>query len=298
MLEFRQLELKDKELYDSYAKRHNYRQGESSFANMYMWQKPYDIKISPKEDALFSSMDSKVQCPFILMPFLKDFSQNIAPVMQQYEAFMQERGCKFFMKGVTQDVAKKIREECPDRYRFIYDEFNSEYVYRSSDLIELSGKKYHSKRNHINKFLRDYTPTMEEYSSRYFEECLELQKSWALEKQAGEREAADELQSIVRALENFDYLGLRGCVIKIGGEVAAFSIGEQLSEDTALIHIEKANDRFQGLYAYINREFVANFWSHCEYINREEDMGVPGIRQAKKSYNPVFMVEKYSLELI
>jgi hypothetical protein len=217
--------------------------------------------------------------------------------MLMCEDHMRQACGDFLLKGATKKMMDKINRDCPGRYRFIYDEYNSEYIYSAQDLIELKGKKYHSKRNHINTFLKNYDPVLEEYSPKYRDECLELQRTWAAEKEQDEREAREELESIERTLDNYEVLGLRGCVVKIGGEVAAFSFGEQRCNETVIIHIEKAKSGFGGLYAYINREFAANFWSHCKYINREEDMGVPGIRKAKLSYHPVFMLDKYDIVL-
>jgi len=297
MLNFKPITLDDKELFHSYVDGHGYRQAESSFANMYMWQEIYDIRMAEEDGVLYFTSSSGHSCPFILMPYIKDKSANVAPSMKACEEHMTNKGCRFIMKAVMPEFVEKVREEFGERYLSTYDDNNSEYVYRAADLIELKGKKFHAKRNHVNKFLRDYTAELDDYAPRYYEECVELQKQWARNKNADEQSAKDELNTIKRALENFEYLNLRGCVVKIAGEVVAFSVGEQISEDTALIHIEKANDDFNGLFAYVNREFVANYWSHCEYINREEDMGVPGLRQAKQSYNPAFMVEKYTLEL-
>lgn len=297
-LNFKPITLDDKQLFHSYVDGKGYRQAESSFANMYMWQEIYDIRMAENDDTLYFTSSSGRTCPFILMPYFKDAPAGIASAMETCEAHMASKDCRFVMKAAMPEFVDRVREEFGDRYLSTYDEYNSEYVYRAVDLIELKGKKYHSKRNHINKFLRDYTAEVDDYSPRYYDECVELQKQWARNKDADEQAAKDELSTIRRALDNFEYLNLRGCVVKIGGEVVAFSVGEQVCEDTAIIHIEKANDDFNGLFAFVNREFVANYWSHCTYINREEDMGVPGLRQAKQSYNPVFMVEKYTLELV
>ncbi|MEF9863547.1 MAG: phosphatidylglycerol lysyltransferase domain-containing protein, partial [Christensenellaceae bacterium] len=200
-------------------------------------------------------------------------------------------------KCATPEMVVKIKQDCGDRYTYVYDEYNSEYLYNAKDLIELKGKKYHSKRNHVNAFLRDYQCEFLPYQDEYKEECIALQEEWAIEKQADERDAQEELLSIKKALNNFEELGFVGCVVKINGEIVGFSFGEQICKRTAIIHIEKAKAGINGLYTYLNQKFAATMWSHCQFINRAEDMGVEGIRKAKRSYYPVRMLEKYDVLL-
>lgn len=297
MLNFKPLELEDKPLFDSFVLHNHYRHSEASFSNMYTWQEAWDIQMAVYENVLFVKMYSDVYKPFMLPPYLKDLDESIQPSMQICEEYMARENGVFYIKCATPEMVEKIKKDCGDRYGFAYDEYNSEYAYNAEDLINLSGKKYHSKRNHVNAFLRDYDSSFELYDDKYRDDCLTLQIEWAKEKEADPREAAEELLSITKALDNWRELNFKGCVVKIKGEVVAFSFGEQINEDTAIIHIEKAKAGVNGLYAYVNHEFVKRVWSHCKYINRAEDMGVPGIRKAKKSYHPAFMLEKYDVLL-
>lgn len=295
LLNFKPLELKDKELFDSYITYGNCNNSEASFANLYMWQSAWNICYAIVGEALILSMDNESYRFFLCPPYLKRESESIKPYMDLCVEFMLQKCRDVLIKGATFAIKQKIEKDCPDQYNFIYDEYNSEYVYLVKDLIELSGKKYHSKKNHINTFLKNYTPVIEEYDPKYKEECLELQRHWAKEKDMDAKEANEEEQSIIRALNHYKTLGLKGCVVLIDGKVAAFSFGELICPETVLIHIEKASSEYKGLFPYINREFLANFWSDCEFVNREEDMGIPGIRQAKRSYKPIFMIDKYDI---
>jgi hypothetical protein len=297
MMDFRPITLEKRDQFNEYITKNNCHNSEASFANMYIWQPSWDIRMHTDPGALFLSMGSDQYRYFLVPPHLKDPGENIGKYMRMCEEYMRDTYGDFFLKGATRRVMDKINADCPGRYEFLNDPHNSEYIYNTSDLMELKGKKYHSKRNHIHAFLKNYAPAFEEYTPRYREECVAIQRAWAAEKEENERDAAEEMESITRALDLYEYLGLKGCVVRIDGEVAAFSFGEQVCDHIAIIHIEKAKSGFGGLYAYINREFVTNFWSHCKYINREEDMGVPGIRKAKQSYRPVWMLDKYDVTL-
>ncbi|MEA5003447.1 MAG: phosphatidylglycerol lysyltransferase domain-containing protein [Christensenella sp.] len=297
MLNFKPLEVDDKPLFDSFVLVNDYRHSEASFSNMYTWQEAWDIQMAVHEDALFIKMYSDVYKPFMLPPYLKDLNRSIEPYMRMCEDHMTQENGVFYIKCATPEMMERIKHDCGERYDYAYDEYNTEYVYNAQDLMNLSGKKYHSKRNHVNCFLRDYESTFEPYEDKYREECLRLQIEWSKIKDGDPREAEEELLSITKALDHWRELNFKGCVVKIKGEVVAFSFGEQISSDTAIIHIEKAKAGVNGLYAYVNNEFVKRVWSHCKYINRAEDMGVPGIRKAKKSYHPAFMLEKYDVLL-
>ncbi len=297
MLEFEPLQLEMKPLFDSYVLNHGYRHSEASFSNMYTWQEAWDMKMATHGNALFISMYSDVYEPFLLPPYLKDDRESIEPYMKMCEEYMVENFGVFYLKCATPQMVEKIKADCGERYDFAYDEYNTEYVYNASDLIDLAGKKYHSKRNHINAFLRTYTSEFDLYDDKYREECLQLQRDWAQDKDGDPREAEEEILSIRKALDHWRELNFKGCVVKINGKVVAFSFGEQIKGDTAIIHIEKAQPDVNGLFTYVNNAFVKNVWSHCKYINRAEDMGIPGIRKAKQSYHPVFMLEKYDVLL-
>ncbi|MEG0585164.1 MAG: phosphatidylglycerol lysyltransferase domain-containing protein [Christensenellaceae bacterium] len=297
MLDFKPLELKNKKLFDSYVLINQYDHSEASFSNMYTWAEAWDICMDTDKDALYLSMYSDVYQPFLLPPYLKDLSQSILPSMLKCEEYMLDKFGLFYLKCATPEMVAKIKQDCGDRYTYVYDEYNSEYLYNAKDLIELKGKKYHSKRNHVNAFLRDYQCEFLPYQDEYKEECIALQEEWAIEKQADERDAQEELLSIKKALNNFEELGFVGCVVKINGEIVGFSFGEQICKRTAIIHIEKAKAGINGLYTYLNQKFAATMWSHCQFINRAEDMGVEGIRKAKRSYYPVRMLEKYDVLL-
>lgn len=191
---------------------------------------------------------------------------------------------------------------CPDCYTIVPDRDNYEYVYLTQDLINLSGKKFRQKKNNLNHFRNqymgyEYLPITEDI----FEECLDADKRWMENRIDRDTEDEDEMkgerQAIKTIFDNWDALGAKGGAIRIFNKIAAFSIGEMLNDDTAIIHFEKSDPNIRGLYQAINHEFVVHAWSHTTYINREEDMGIPGLRQSKESYNPDHYVEKFSVTL-
>jgi hypothetical protein len=298
MLEFKKLEIGDKQIFESYMSGHNYRHSEASFSNLFIWQEAWNIKWAEDGEALYMSMDSDIYRPFLLPPYLKDPEASCLPHMKMAKEYMMDIFGVFYMKCVIPESVKKIKQDCGEMFRFTYDPCNSEYMYNTADLISLEGRKYHSKRNHINKFLKNHTYELLEYTPDLEEDCLFIHGSWMEERgEYSEREAAEELLATQKALKYYNRLNFAGCVIKSDGEPAAFSFGERICGDTAIIHIEKACCGQDGVYQLINREFTARRFADTTYINRAEDMGLEGLRRAKLSYYPAFMLKRYDCVL-
>ena len=168
-----------------------------------------------------------------------------------------------------------------------------DYVYQRQDLAELKGKHYQPKRNHVNKFKREYNFTAEPLTQQAVAECLEFEASWCRVHGYEEDEnILNERQAMVYAFEHWERLGLRGLVIRVEGKVAAFTFGAPINHDTFGVHFEKADIRIDGAYSAVNQFFAASLPEEYVYLNREEDLGIPGLRQAKLSYQPAFLLEK------
>jgi len=182
-------------------------------------------------------------------------------------------------------------------FRVEEDPDNFDYIYRVEDLTELKGKKYDGKRNRIRKFESSFRHEYFPLDHQDAPECAALLQSWFEEKRNGDPYMKAEKVAIVQALASFEPLGLKGGVVRVDGRVEAFTFGMRLSDDTAVIPIEIANPALPGLAQWINREFVRREWSELKFINREQDMGIEGLRKAKLSYQPDHLVRKYNLDV-
>jgi hypothetical protein len=169
-----------------------------------------------------------------------------------------------------------------------------DYVYRTRDLIELTGNRYHSKRNHINTMHRKYDFRYEPMKEIYVHRCIELVEKWCGIKRCEEdMNLLGEWDAVGEMLAHYQELGVRGGVILIEDRVVAFAFGEMLNAKTAVVHIEKADPDIGELYAVINQQFAEHEFSHASFINREQDLGEPDLRSAKMSYHPDHLVEKF-----
>lgn len=293
MLQYRSIILNDKAIFDYYFNIHQYSNSEFSFANLFIWRDSYEIQFCELNHTIFMKGTHHKMLPFLLPPITTSNISYQIPMRLLVEDF-QEKNIPFLMMGITEEIKETIERDCPGWFVMEDDPNNDDYVYNSKDLIQLPGGKYHGKRNHINRFIKEYNYEYVEITSKNADECLDTYDRWYSQKGNVTMDDLDDEKTAVReALLHLEPLQLRGCGVRIQGIIEAFSLGEFLHSDMAVIHIEKANPDIHGLYAFINQYFAKDVWASATYINREEDMGIIGLRIAKKSYYPVKMVKKY-----
>jgi len=180
-----------------------------------------------------------------------------------------------------------------------------DYVYRTEDLATLAGRRYSKKRNLIKQFEKQYPEetgnvVIETISTEDMPRCLEFLDRWCKERDCDverDEDLACEWHATRNALQHINTLGFRSLMLLIDGTVQAFGIASQLTETMSALHFQKASQRFKGLYQYFDRECARRLFPELEYINKESDMGVPGLVQMKRSYHPVMMIPSYRLTL-
>ena len=289
-MDFREITLEDKELFLNYYKTHPQYTSYKSFANLFIWRNFENIRYGLVDGQIIvtgelGANDRK----YFLLP--QTDKEGLRTVVQ---ALWKEYGKEFRLSCLTKEQKKLLEESFPDQFAFTYDRNSDNYYYETEALATLSGKKLHAKRNHINKFKSLYQWEYVPLDHQTAMECVDIAKDWCKQKNC-EKDAVlrSEVKGCIEALNHMEELNLKGGAIRVEGVIVAFSLGERLNDETALIHIEKANTDYQGSYAIINNEFVKNEWADTKYINREEDMGIEGLRKAKLSYNPAFLLEMF-----
>ncbi len=172
-----------------------------------------------------------------------------------------------------------------------------EYVYSVRELIDLPGNRFHKKKNLLNQFLKNHAWTFEPLATETIREAQAMQDDWCEWKDcAGSEGLAAENEAISRVFSAWESLpGLLGGVLRVAGRIEAYTVAEAFGDDTLVIHFEKGNPRFKGIYQAINQVFLEAMGSGFKWVNREQDMGDEGLKQAKMSYNPAFFVEKFKV---
>ncbi len=291
MLEFRDIEITDKERICT-ALRHSQFMGcEYSFSNNMAWKRLGDSQIAFYKDFyICCSFRSDDGIPRFFLP---SGSGSYRDVINEMKAYAAALGKPLVIAGITEPSLKMLNELYPDS--FTYDTYDGDwdYIYNSSDLIELAGRKYHSKRNHLARF-NELGAVFTEMTENDFDDCITFSTLEYNSRSAeSDHSFIAEQYAINTYFNYFRELGLKGGVIRIDGTVAAFTIGDRLNDETFCVHIEKADTRYNGIYAGINNCFAKSAAGGYRYINREEDLGIEGLRKAKQSYHPAFLLKKY-----
>ena len=288
---FQQPQLEDKALIEEYLKRVQRNVCDLTFTNIYLWSRFFKTKFAIYKNTLLFCTGEKGDCA---LSFPIGYEKDIKPVLEDIRHFFQKTNQKLRLYLVTPDKFAWLEGEYPGVYAIEYQRDIADYVYDREKLATLSGKKYHGKRNHINRFIEDNPDwSYEPMSRENIEECFQMSLVWRKENDASsDEEKSYEVAMTQNSLRLFEELGLSGGVLRVGGRVVAFTIGEELNDTTFVVHIEKAFADIQGAYPMINREFVRQRMEGYVYVNREEDTGSEGLRQAKLSYRPVFLSEK------
>lgn len=260
-----------------------------------IWKNYYHQKIAFFDDMMFVSLGENSD--IFLLPFAKDMEKAVNILRDYTKA--QNRPLNFLgAEGIRLDVFNSIFSEVFSQNES-RDDF--EYLYLTENLKNLSGKKFHSKRNHISTFSRNYEWSYETLSLNNLQEVLKMADLWTEEmKKFTEDSKSIEVENaaLKEYLPQMDSLGLRGGCIRVNGEIIAFTFGSPINNDVFDIHVEKALPEFRTAYSLINREFILNELSDFKYVNREDDMGLEGLRKAKLSYHPDILLKKYVIEEI
>lgn len=292
LFNFKDIELTDKKTFDSYFQSQKYWGSECSFSNLFAWRKCYHIRWMEQDNMLFIRVNRN-DVEFFLPPFPKQNASIMDGFNMQLEYIQKDPKCE--IHGIYADIKESVPESFWNNFEMLSDRDNYDYIYSRESLSTLSGRKFHSKKNHLNAFKKLYPNYQyQNVTPELFPQCVEFLKRWFSAKEGTDYSIRCEMSAINQILSNFEILKMRAGCIMIDGQVEAFTYGEAINDNLAVIHIEKANPSIRGLYAAINQEFCKNAWADVEFVNREEDMGIPGLRQAKLSYNPVFLLEKYS----
>lgn len=228
---------------------------------------------------------------------IPNMSSHLRCIIHECLNDAKENNYEFVLRYLSKKMKDKIEILFPNKFIYSYNRDKSDYIYLVKNLTELKGKKYHGKKNHINQFILNNNFTYEKINQSNIEECRTMKNDWARENDKTDDSSQLEIKVVDKMLDHFTDLNLTGGLIRIDGEVRAFTIGEQLSEDTFVTHIEKADGQIRGLYPMINQQFTENELQQFLYVNREEDLGIPGLRKAKLSYHPEMLWDKYEAML-
>ncbi|MDR2339312.1 MAG: phosphatidylglycerol lysyltransferase domain-containing protein [Deltaproteobacteria bacterium] len=290
MTSFVPLSLDHAPVFREFEKKYPLTASDSNFTNMIIWQNYYNFSWARLGDSLCVKASPQGGKPFCLPP-LGDTTS--------LEAW------DFLADSLETPLFSRVPERCKDfigqhrpGWLIVPDRDNDDYVYLNNKLITLSGRIMHQKKNHYNYFRQNYQHEFLPIDKDLFPELRSLGDRWLdqkLEQGWEDSHLTVEKEAISVILENYEALGVSGIAIKVNGIIEAFSIGEMLNEDTIVVHVEKGNPGIRGIYVALVSNFCRMTFPNATYVNREQDLGLPGLRHSKLSLKPVDFVHKYLL---
>lgn len=306
MLFKNKIELGDKAELEKYLDAVDHRTSGLSFSSLYMWRDVNEFSWEIIcgylciEGISHLELEEGVTVHFMNMPLSptgKYDNETLRRCILECKKRFEDAGMMFTMRLIPYHLTDTLYDAFPNELVFISDRANYDYVYRRQDLVELRGRAYHQKKNHLNYFNKNYIYRYDELSSSDYDEIMEFLDEWEGGKEGipdDEKHMLDlERQAMSDVVRNLEPAGYYAGAIRIDGRMKALSIGGRLNRNTVTCHVEKADSSIRGLYPAITKEFCAHLPEYVKYINREEDMDLPNLRKAKKAYKPCTMIEKY-----
>ncbi|MFV0497972.1 MAG: DUF2156 domain-containing protein [Candidatus Fimivivens sp.] len=292
MLEFKEITMADQDWTTQLMRAGGLRGSEYTFANLFNWSATYTVRIARFEDFMIARSGTE-RVHYLYPAGQGDF----AGALNAMQADAASLDMPFAMYGIPEQGVDKIEQLYPGRFKFTPVRDNFDYLYSRESLATLAGKKLHGKRNHINRFVEAYPDwRYEPLTEKNIADAKAMNAEWCKQNGCFDKHSSlhREACAVRSAFRHFFEQALVGGVLYAGGKAVAFTFGSPVTDDTFVVHVEKAFSDIQGAYPMINQQFVKNALAPYEFVNREDDLGEEGLRRAKESYRPVMMYERYA----
>ncbi|MDQ2086126.1 phosphatidylglycerol lysyltransferase domain-containing protein [Herbivorax sp. ANBcel31] len=288
--------LEHKSLFDNYLNQSNFTSSEMNFTNLFMWRDFYKFEFFKINEMICLIAAPEEEEPFAFAPIGNYTSSKFKACINAIKEYFYEKGWKVVFRRVEENKLQYFEKHISEQIKVEYDRDNSDYIYLSEHLINLKGRKYHNKRNHINGFLKKYKYEYVKLTKTHIEDALIVGEEW-YSKRDDKQTSGIYLEKLANEelLKNYNRLDCIGGLVKVNGRFEAYTVGEIFGNNYAVIHIEKANSDIKGLYSFINQKFCENELGNVLFINREQDLGIKSLRRAKNSYNPIKYTNKYNI---
>lgn len=287
-MQFQPVRAEDKTIITKYMEELQSSSCDMTFATIYLWRDYYLVEYTIYEGLLI--LKTLEENPSFCFPLGRG---DVSPAIDALRDYCAKRDKILRFHCLSREDEKYLEEKYPGQFEICFDRDDADYIYEREALVLLKGRKYHGKKNHINKFMKSFSWQYESVDETNLSECLAMLDLWYEKNYVpGDMEKLEEVRAAKMALVEREFLELKAGLIRAEGNVVAFAIGEALNKDTFAVHFEKAFADVPGAYAMINQQFLLHEAEGYLYANREDDVGDPGLRKAKLSYHPVRLEEK------
>lgn len=298
-MNFSKICLEDKKIIDKFILPYKFLSCEYCFTSLYIWKDACDIQYTVYKDALIIKKRDFYGNYHFMQP-IGYTKENLMSIIEALKTYKEENNMRYLFKDLEEGFINEVNLMLKEKKSLCIkeDRDNFDYLYEAKKLMTFSGKKLHSKKNHFNYFIKNYDYEVVDIDSEdVIEDVIMAAEKWYEENEEKDDKLYYELIAIKDIVKNMDSLNLKGIAVYVDGKIGAFSIGESLNEKLAVIHIEKGDKDIEGIYSFIARTFVDRCFNNSEIINREQDLGIEGLRKSKMSYYPLKLEKKFILSV-
>ena len=292
-LKFKKLTLEDAKIFNDHFKKHPPLSSELTFTNLYIWQNYRQIEYALHDEGLIILATTSKEKYFLPPVGFRDKNKIISSILE----FGEKNNITKSVKRADDNFINEIKDS---GFQIKEDRDNFDYLYKTEDLAFLNGRNYSNKRGFVKKFFAEYYHKYYKFTNSEVcrKNCLELTDKWFANRHESDPTLSHEYEAIKEFLNNYEHFSSTGAVIYVEDQIVAYTFGEVLNKNTFVIHFEKALSNYSGIYQTINKLFAENeLHGKYEFINREQDLGLPGLRKAKLSYLPVNYIKKYDITM-
>ncbi len=299
MTEFKALGIEDRDLFNKYLGQYRFYTYEYSFLTLYLWKKYCNVEYAIINDALIIRKNQEKMGSYFMQPLgcsagsLRETITELIKIKREDPAFIH------LFREIEEPFLYRLQDIYGANMQYYEDLNNSDYIYETQKLINLSGDKLSKRKNLYHQFINSYDYSLQDiHDKMVIRDCLDFSRSWLQEQKIKSAQMVCELAGIEDVLEHLERLNVIGMAVYEGEKVIAYTIGEKINCKMAVIHVEKGDIQYKGIYAFINKTFAEKYLQDTIYINREEDMGIAGLRKAKQAYDPVKLEKKYVADIL
>lgn len=285
-MDWKKLTIEDKEIIDNFTKG-KFKTCDYNFTNLFLWSQGEDLHYKIENDVLIIH-GTFVEDEYCFMPIPKN--ENAIGAMKEIIKVLLQNSKKIVL------VPEEWKEKLEDSFILEERRDSFDYVYSIESLAYLKGRKYAKKKNRVHNFMKSYNYSYEPVTAENIGEVIDFQTNWCHDKECEIIPVLrNENMGILNLLHNFNVLGIKGGILRVEGKIVAYTLGEAINDEYVVIHIEKGLNNYVGSYQMINMTFLEKEFTDYKYVNREDDFGDEGLREAKESYHPLELLKKYEI---
>ena len=299
MLRFRPLTIEDQNIVLSFLKGQKFATYEYSFLTLYFWKDYCNVEYAICDDSLIIKKTEEGKGSYFMQP-IGTTPEKLPGIIEQLLDFQRERPSFLSLfRDIEEPFLTQLQALYSSHLAFSEDINNFDYIYETDKLVNLHGDKLHKRKSQVNQFIRRYNYVIKDiHDDAVMNDSLELAHRWFDIQRLKYREIFFELEGIQNIFRHLDALPVRGIAVYVDDQIAGFTLGEKANNQMGIIHVEKGDVRYKGIYPFINKTFAETHMHDIPYINREEDLGISGLRKAKLAYDPLKLEKKYIVNIV